>query len=244
MSNSSPMPGADRGDQRLDLLVAQHLVDARPLDVQDLAADRQDRLEPRVARLLGAAAGAVTLDDEQLGLFGIARRAVGELARHRRRLEQRLAAREVARGPRRDPGPRGLQALLHRGLALGRVLFEPVGELLVGDPLDEGADLGVAELGLGLAFELRVAQLHRDDRGETLADVLAEKVLVLLLEVALVARVAVEHVGEGLLEALFVHAALGRRDVVRERVQTLVVAGVPLQRELGFAEIARCRRTR
>ena len=59
-------------------------------------------------------------------------------------------------------------------LALGRVLLEPLGELLVGDLLDERADLGVAELRLRLALELRVAQLHRDDRGEALADVFAE----------------------------------------------------------------------
>ncbi len=61
--------GARRGDERLDLLVAEHLVDTRTLDIEDLAADRQDRLEARVARLLGAAAGAVTLDDEEFGLF-------------------------------------------------------------------------------------------------------------------------------------------------------------------------------
>ena len=67
-------------------------------------------------------------------------------------------------------------------LRLVRVLFEPLGELLVRGLLDERADLGVAELGLRLALELRVAQLHRDDRGEALADVLAEEVLVLLLE--------------------------------------------------------------
>ncbi len=98
------------------------------------------------------------------------------------------------------------------------------------------ADLGIAELGLGLALELRVAELHRDDRGEALADVVADEVLVLLLQEALAPGVAVHHVGEGLLEALLVHAALGGGDVVGERVEALVVAGVPLERELGLAE--------
>ncbi len=50
--------GAERGDQRADLLAAQHLVDARALDVEDLAAQRQHRLEFAVAALLGGAAGA------------------------------------------------------------------------------------------------------------------------------------------------------------------------------------------
>ena len=44
---------AERRDHRLDLVAAQHLVEARLLDVQDLALDRQDRLESPVASLLG-----------------------------------------------------------------------------------------------------------------------------------------------------------------------------------------------
>ena len=62
-------------------------------------------------------------------------------------------------------------------------------ELLVDDPLDEGLRLGVAELGLRLALELRLAELDRDDRGQALADVVAGEVVVLLLEQPLVARV-------------------------------------------------------
>ena len=39
--------------------------------------------------------------------------------------------------------------------------------------LHERLGLGVAELGLGLALELRLAQLDRDDRRQALADVVA-----------------------------------------------------------------------
>ncbi len=58
--------GADGADHGEDLLVGEHLVDARLLDVEDLAAQRQDRLEAAVARLLGRAAGRVALDQVQL----------------------------------------------------------------------------------------------------------------------------------------------------------------------------------
>ena len=50
--------GAQCRDQGADLLGAQHLVEARALDIEDLAAQRQHRLEFAVAALLGAAAGA------------------------------------------------------------------------------------------------------------------------------------------------------------------------------------------
>ncbi len=237
MSNSSLMPVPDAEIKRLDLLVAEHLVEARALDVEDLAADREDRLELRVARLLGAAAGAVALDDEQLGFFGVAGRAVGELARHERGFEQGLAPREVAGLTRGHARVRRLRGLADDRLRLGRVLLEPLRELLVRGPLDERADLGVPELRLRLPLELGVAQLHRDDRGEALTDVLAEEVLVLLLEDPLGAGVLVHDVREGLLEALFVHPTFGGGDVVRERVQALVEPGVPLQGDLDLATV-------
>ena len=165
---------------------------------------------------------------------GVARRAVDELARQARAVERRLAPGEVARLAGRHPGPRGRGRLLHDLVGLARVLLEPVRELLVGGPLDQRPDRDVAELGLGLALELRVAQPHRDDGGEALADVLAEEVLVLLLEQALGPGVAVDDVGEGLLEALLVHAALDGGDAVGEGVDRLVEPGVPLQRDLDL----------
>ena len=110
--------------------------------------------------------------------------------------------------------------------------LEPVGHLLVADLLDERLDLGVAELGLGLALELRVADLHRDDRGETLADVVARELRVLLLEQLLVHRVPVDRRRQRGAEALLVGAALVRVDRVRERVDRLGVAVVPLHRDV------------
>ena len=92
--------GAERGDQRADLLAAQHLVEARALDVEDLAAQRQHRLEFAVAALLGGAAGAVALDDEQFGFGRIALLAIGELARQR----------EMSSAPLRRVSSRALRA--------------------------------------------------------------------------------------------------------------------------------------
>ncbi len=80
-----------------------------------------------------------------------------------------------------DDQPRGLGVLLE-------VLGKPLGH----DLLYEAAHLGVAELGLGLALELRIAQLDRDDRREPFSDVLTGEVVVLLLEDALPASVVVD----------------------------------------------------
>ncbi len=229
--------GTDGGDEGLDLLVLEHLVDAGPLDVEDLPPDGEDRLGLGVAGLLGRTAGAVTLDDEQLALLGLLRGAVGELAGHARRIEHALASGEVAGLAGGHAGPGRGQALLDDAPTLGRVLLEPEQELVVGDLLDQRAHLGVAELGLGLTLELRVLELHRDDGGESFADVLTLELRVLVLHQLAALGVLVHHVGEGLLEALLVHAALGGGDGVGEAVQPLVEGLVPLHRDFDDAAV-------
>ena len=107
----APDAGAERGDQRADLLARQHLVEARALDVEDLAAQRQHRLIFAVAALLGGAAGRIALDDEDFGLGGIALLAIGELAGQAGDVERALAPRQLARLARGLARLRGLDDL-------------------------------------------------------------------------------------------------------------------------------------
>jgi hypothetical protein len=62
--------GAERDDQRPDVLAREDLVEPGLLDVEQLPAQRQDRLESPVAALLGRATGRVALDDVELALAG------------------------------------------------------------------------------------------------------------------------------------------------------------------------------
>ena len=102
---------AERRDHRLDFVAAEHLVEARLLDVEDLALDRQDRLEAAVAALLGRAAGRLTFDDVDLAQRRIALLAVGELAGQRAAVERALAADEIAGLARRFARARGVDRL-------------------------------------------------------------------------------------------------------------------------------------
>src|SRR6185437_8820667 len=105
---------------------------------------RQHRLAGAIARLLGAAAGAVALDDEDLGALGSRLRAVGELAR-----EAKLA---------RCGLPVDLLLFLAPEPLLG-ALDRPVEELVGllrrgGEPMVEG----IAERGVDDAGGFRRAQ--------------------------------------------------------------------------------------
>src|SRR6266566_6265672 len=103
--------GAERLDQGADLGRGQHLVEAGALDIEDLTLQRQDRLKGAVAALLRGAAGAVTLDNEELALGGIALLAIGELAREVGDVERALAPGQVARLARCLPGGGGFDDL-------------------------------------------------------------------------------------------------------------------------------------
>ena len=193
-------PGAERGDDVADLLRGERLVEARLLHVQDLAAQRQDRLERAVAALLGGAAGRVALHEEELALLGVSLLALGELPGQARPVERALAAGEVARLARRLARARGVEDLPRDPLRVLRVLLEEGREPLVDQALDDPLDLGVAELALRLALELRVRDLDADDRAQPLAAVLPLEALALLDE-ARRDRVHVEPAGERAAEA-------------------------------------------
>ena len=165
--------GAEREDQRADLLGGEHLVEARALDVQDLAAQRQHRLVVAVAALLGRAAGRVALHQEELGERRVALLAVGELAGQRGHVERALAARELARLARRFACRGGFDDLADDDLGLGRMLLEPGAERLVDDALDHRPHLGGDQLVLGLRREFRVGHLDRKHAGQALAAILA-----------------------------------------------------------------------
>src|SRR5688572_801532 len=225
---------AERGDHRLDLVAAEHLVEAGLLDVQNLALDGQDGLETAIAALLGGAAGRLALDDVDLALRRVALLAIRKLSRKTAAVERALAAHQVARLAGRFARPRGIDRLADDALGNGRRFLQILAELVVDDRLDDAFDLGVPELRLGLSFELRLRNLDADDAGQASADVVAAdaRVLEILGEIAL-GRVVVDRPGERGAETGQVRAALVRIDVVGEGEDQLGVAVVPLQRDFG-----------
>src|SRR5579875_173383 len=224
--------GTERGDQRADLLVPQHLVHARLLDVQDLALNGQDRLEVPVAAGLRAAAGRLALDDEDLALRGVLFRAIRELAGEGADVERVLAAHEIARLPRRLTRPRGLGGFGHDLARVARVRLQELREPLADDRLHQALDLRVAELGLRLPLKLGVRQLERDHRGQALAHVLARERDV--LEQTLPAPVIVDAACQRGPESDQVGAALDGVDRVDVREHVLQEPGVVLHGRLDL----------
>ena len=168
----APDARAEGLDHRSDFLRREHPVEARALDVEDLALQRENGLVFAVAALLGRAAGAVALDQEQLGLGRIALLAIVQLARQRSDAHCGLSPGWLA-GLACSLARRGSIDDLHDDRAgVGRVFLEPLGELVGHQAFKRLANLGAHQLVLGLRAELGIGQLDRNDRGQPLAHVL------------------------------------------------------------------------
>ena len=113
-SNARAGAGPDDLDDRRALGVLEHVGERRLLHVEDLAADRQQRLELGVPRQLGGAERRVALDDEQLAAV-VGGTAVDQLGRQRRAGQRGLAALVLPVLARGDPGLRGRDDLLQHG---------------------------------------------------------------------------------------------------------------------------------
>ena len=149
---------AQSRDQVGQLLVAGELVGGGGRDIQDLAAQWQDRLGFAVARLLGRAAGRIALDDEDLGAVAGVARAVGELARQPELPGRRLAADLLFRLAAREPLLGAAGQVLEHGRGRGRMAAQPQLETVAHRILDQSRGFGRDQPLLGLALELRLAQ--------------------------------------------------------------------------------------
>jgi hypothetical protein len=207
----------ERRDHRLDLVAAQHLVEARLFYIQNLAFDRQNRLEPAVATLLGRPAGRFAFHDVNLALRRIALLAIGKFAGKAAAVERSLATDQIACFTRRLARARSVYGLPDDAFGDRRILFEKLSELVVDDCLNDALDLCVSELGLGLALELWPRDLDADDTGEPFPDVITTnaRVLEILREVVL-GGVSVDRSGERRSEPGEMGTAFVGIDIVRE----------------------------
>ena len=129
--------------------------------------------------MLGAAAGGITFDQEQLCIDVRLAATIGQLARQAVAFEAVLAARQLSRLARGLARFRRKHALLEDRLRVLRIFLEIAAESFVDHRADEAFDLAVAELRLRLPFELRLGHLHADDGDQAFAHVVAARANIL-----------------------------------------------------------------
>ncbi len=224
--------GTQGHDQGVQLIVAIDFIGPGLLHVQHLTPHGQNRLEPGISALDGRACSGVTLDDVDFTEAGVPLVAVLQLVRHLTGFQTGLTADGFSGLSGGFTSPVGHHGLFQDGLGSGRMLLEIGGQLIRHHLIYQSADIGIAELGLGLALELGIGELDGDDGGDALPAVLAGN-LVIALDDAILNAVIIQHTGKGRLEARFVHTAFGGINLVGEAEDEFVVAVVILNRHLG-----------
>ena len=134
-----------------------------------------------VAALLGGAAGAVTLDQKQFGLGGIAFLAIGQLAGQGGDVHHALAPRQLARLLGGFARRGGVDHLLHDGLGVVGIFLAPFAHPVGHQAFQRLAHFGADQLVLGLRPKLGIGQLDRHDGGKALAHVVARQLHLFLL---------------------------------------------------------------
>ena len=121
---------------------------------------------------------------------------------------------------------------------VGGILLEPFGELVGHQAFERLADLGADQFVLGLARELGVGQLDRDDRGQAFAHVFAGQADLLALQDSGLVAIIVDRAGERGAEGGEVGAAVALGDVVGEGEDVLVIGIIPFERDLDADIVA------
>ncbi len=217
-------------------IVAQ-LVRCGPQNVQDLALQGQQGLGLAAARPLGAAPGAVTLDDEQFRPLAVLGRAVGQLARQAQPLGRRFPLGFLF-GPAPQPFLGAQDQKIQNGACRFRVGRQPIVEMVADRTFHPARGFLGRQPVLGLADERRLADEDRDQRAAAGQHILARDLtgLAVLDQLAVSAHTLQDRRPE----AGLMRAALGRGDGIAIGMQKAVARGRPVDRPFdrsGHAEL-------
>ena len=172
-SHAAANARSQRRDERQDFIARQQLFVARLFHIEDLAAQRQDRLELAISSLLGRTASGIALDDVDLTQRRILLLAVRQFAGQPHAVQDALAPRHLARLACGLPSARCIDDLSADDLRVDRVLFKILAEGLADDIFYRAAHLAADQFVLGLAGKFRLGHLDRQDATQAFAQVIA-----------------------------------------------------------------------
>ena len=155
--------------------------------------------------------------------------AVGKLAGQGGDIKRPFATGQLARLTGGLARGGGLDHLADDHPRFRRVFLEPGLQGIVHHAFDRRPHLGGHKLVLGLRGELRIWDLHRQNRRQSLAAIVPGERNLLLAGGTVLLGVAGDLTGQGSPKSSQMSAAVTLRDVVREAIDGLVIAVVPPQ---------------
>ena len=225
--------GTEGRDHALDFLVGIDPVQPGLLHIQHLAAKRKHRLGIHIPSVLCRSQGRISLYDEDLTFLGIPAVAVHQLAGKTHALQCGLSAGQIPRSSGGCPGTLRQYGFFAHDLRHRGVLLQKIGKLLGNDALHRSLGLRGTQLLLRLSLELRILNLHRDNAGEALTNVLAGEIGLRILQELMLPGIVVEGFCQCIFKTGKVGTALRGIDVVDEGIDVLRIGIVVLHGNLN-----------
>ena len=167
---------AQRRVDVLDLLVLENLVVHGLFHVEDFTSKRHDRLVVAVSALLGGSTCRITLHQEELTQSRVLLGTIGQLSGQARAAHHGLALDHFTRFSSSVTGLGSEDDFVDDGLGFPWVFFEVSLQHIRNGLAHRRRNFRVAELGFGLALELRFRHLDADDGGQSFTEVIGADV--------------------------------------------------------------------
>ncbi|GBD36007.1 hypothetical protein HRbin36_01124 [bacterium HR36] len=202
------------GDDATNFVVGQHLFDPGLLDIEDLASQRQNRLENSVPPAVRRTSSRIAFDQEKLALIAILGGAIHQFSRQAVAIEDILPLLQLLSG-----ACGGFAGLCCQGYPLHdlfgdlRVFLEEAAQVLVDHAAHNAFYFWVVEPHLSLALKLRMSHAHTDDRCQAFTEILPSKIESLFDE-AFSTSVKVHRPRQGRAKTSEVRPTQGRMHVV------------------------------
>ncbi|MNT04163.1 hypothetical protein D3C72_1387310 [compost metagenome] len=194
----------------MHFLAGQHFAAVDFPGIEDLAAQRQDRLEFFIPRLLGRTTGGITFHQEQLGPHRVLPGAISKLARQCRTLGDAFTLDLLA-------GLQTTTGVVDRQFGQRQTHFrmsvEPQTECILDHTGNERRCFAGRQSLFGLTGELRLLHFHRQHESDAFPDVFRRQLHAARQQAAELAELA-HGVEQALAQTVDVSAALRRRDQV------------------------------
>jgi len=136
---------AERRNHGPDFGVVQNRVQAGFFDIENFAAQRQDRLKTAVPSLFRRTARRIALHQIDFRLHRIPDRTIGQFSRQGTNFQGAFPPGQFAGFSRRIPSPGGQNRLFNNLAGNGRIFFEKLTEFLKHHRVDNSPDFAVSQ---------------------------------------------------------------------------------------------------
>ena len=174
-------PCTESCDHGFDLRIGIDLIQPCFLHVQDLSSQRKDCLGRPASGSLCRSPCRISLYNIDLTFAGILVYTVRQLAWQGHSIQSRFSPGQLPCLSGRIPGSLRQDRFLHNDLGDCRILFQIDFQLAADNAVNRASCLAVSQFLLGLAFKLRIFDLHTDNSCKSLPDILSGQILLIIL---------------------------------------------------------------